>query len=262
MDIEAIYNAYLKNENSLRERDENVFHASSAGSCYRKQMYSYYSFPSDEKDGTSFRILRLGTIVHKDVEEALIKYQDKLAEMQNANKYEMPIWRSVYVEEKIKIEDLEVVGTYDAGELIDDNTQDTSEFNLYDLKTAAAYKWTTKFGRKQNRMPNADLNYKLQLGTYALGIRRKYEPDRINMYLVWYNKNTSQMREQLVSPEWIDKALEYWIEVHEMKEDMGKGFEDELVPMISYGVPMQDWECRYCQYYSICPSTLADKKKY
>ena len=101
MDIEAIYNAYLKNEDSLRERDENVFHASSAGSCYRKQMYSYYSFPSDEKDGTSFRILRLGTIVHKDVEEALIKYQDKLAEMQNANKYEMPIWRSVYVEEKI-----------------------------------------------------------------------------------------------------------------------------------------------------------------
>ena len=261
MDIEQIYNAYLKQQDSLRERDKNVFHASSAGSCLRKQMYSYYDFPSDEKDGNSFRILRLGTIVHSDVEKALSSYQDKLAEMEIKD---APIKRSIHIEEKIKIEQLEVTGTFDAGEMIDDkvNNANYKEFNLYDLKTAAAYKWTTKFGRKQNRMPNADLNYKLQLGTYALGIRRKYEPDRINMYLVWYNKNTSQMREQLVSSEWIDKALEYWIEVHEMKEDMGKEFEDELVPMISYGVPMQDWECRYCQYYSICPSTLADKKKY
>ena len=80
------------------------------------------------------------------------------------------------------------------------------------------------------------------------------------MYLVWYNKNTSQMREQIVSNEWIDKAREYWTEMFEMKEDMGKGFEEELLPEVSYGVPVQDWECRYCQYYSICPSTLADKK--
>ena len=134
------------------------------------------------------------------------------------------------------------------------------EFNLYDLKTAAAYKWTTKFGRKQNRVADSDLNYKLQLGTYALGIRHRYNPDRINMYLVWYNKNTSQMREQLVSPEWIDKAFEYWEEVYEIKEDLGKAFETELEPMITYGVPMQDWECSYCQYESICPSTLSKKK--
>ena len=260
MDIEQIYNAYLKQQDSLRERDKNVFHASSAGSCLRKQMYSYYDFPSDEKDGNSFRILRLGTIVHSDVEKALSSYQDKLAEMEIKD---APIKRSIHIEEKIKIEQLEVTGTFDAGEMIDDkvNNADYKEFNLYDLKTAAAYKWTTKFGRKQNRMPNADLNYKLQLGTYALGIKHKYAPDRINMYLLWYNKNTSQMREQLVSPEWIDKALEYWIEIHEMKEDIGKSFEDELVPQVSYGVPMQDWECRYCQFYSICPSTLADKKR-
>tara|TARA_B100001250_G_scaffold374033_1_gene360552 strand:+ start:373 stop:1155 length:783 start_codon:yes stop_codon:yes gene_type:complete len=260
MDIEQIYNAYLKQQDSLRERDKNVFHASSAGSCLRKQMYSYYDFPSDEKDGNSFRILRLGTIVHSDVEKALSSYQDKLAEMEIKD---APIKRSIHIEEKIKIEQLEVTGTFDAGEMIDDkvNNANYKEFNLYDLKTAAAYKWTTKFGRKQNRMPNADLNYKLQLGTYALGIKHKYAPDRINMYLLWYNKNTSQMREQLVSPEWIDKALEYWIEIHEMKEDIGKSFEDELVPQVSYGVPMQDWECRYCQFYSICPSTLADKKR-
>ena len=69
------------------------------------------------------------------------------------------------------------------------------------------------------------------------------------------------MREQLVSPEWIDKALEYWEEVYEIKEDLGKAFETGLEPMITYGVPMQDWECSYCQFESICPSTLSKKKK-
>ena len=246
MDIKTIYNSYLQEQDSLRERDKNVFHASSAGSCYRKQMYSYYDFPFDEKDENSFRLLRLGTLVHADLEKAMSLYQDKLAKA-NSN-------IQIYIEEKIKIEDLDVVGTFDAGEMIDD------DFNLYDYKTAAAYKWTTKFGLKKNRVASTDTNYKLQLGTYALGIKHKLNPDKIHMYLVWYNKNTSQMREQIVSNEWIDKAFEYWTEMFEMKEDMGKGFEDELIPEVTYGVPVADWECRYCQYYSICPSTLADKK--
>jgi len=258
MDIKEIYGAYLKHQDSLRERDENVFHASSAGSCYRKQMYSYYDYPSDEKDDTSLRLLRLGTLVHADLEKAMSMYEDKLANMQNL---ESPILREMHIEEKIKIEELDVVGTFDAGELIKNNNSKEIEFNLYDYKTAAAYKWTTKFGLKKNRVASTDTNYKLQLGTYALGIRHKYEPDKINMYLIWYNKNTSQMREQIVSPEWIDKAFEYWTEVFEMKEELGKSFEKELEPELEYGVPMQDWECRYCQYYSICPSTLANKKR-
>ena len=246
MDIKSIYNAYLKEQEKIKQRDKDVFHASSAGSCYRKQMYSYYDYPSDVKDDKSYRLLRLGTIVHSDVEKALSMYQDK-----NTDK-------NIHIEEKVSVKQLEVSGTFDAGEMTIMNS--VKEFNLYDLKTAAAYKWTTKFGRKVNRVASSDLNYKLQLGTYALGIREKYNPDRINMYLLWYNKNTSQMKEQIVSPEWIDKALEYWEEVYEIKEDLGKAFERELEPMITYGVPMQDWECSYCQYYSICPSTIARKK--
>ena len=247
MDIESIYNAYLKEQEKLNNRDKNVFHASSAGSCYRKQMYSYYDYPSDIKDDKSYRLLRLGTIVHSDVESAISLYQDRFPE------------KDIYIEQKIHIKDLEVSGTFDAGEMITINGR--KEFTLYDLKTAAAYKWTTKFGRKQNRVADSDLNYKLQLGTYALGVKEYCNPDQIYMYLVWYNKNTSQMREQLVYEEWINKALEYWEEVHEIKEDLGKSFERELEPMMTYGVPMQDWECSYCQFESICPSTLSKKKK-
>jgi CRISPR/Cas system-associated exonuclease Cas4 (RecB family) len=211
-------------------------------------MYSYYDFPQDRKDKRSYRILRLGTIVHKDIEEAIANYEDV-----NSGGNEQ-----VFIEDKIELEELNVVGTYDVGRI----DMEENKFTLWDIKTAAAYKWTTKFGRKQNRKPSSDTNYKLQLGTYALGINQKFKVGKIEMYLLWYNKNTSQMREQIVSPEWIEKALEYWVTVNETLEDMDEHFEEELKPEYYLGVPYQDWECRYCQYYSICPSTLADKKKY
>jgi predicted RecB family nuclease len=80
------------------------------------------------------------------------------------------------------------------------------------------------------------------------------------MYLLWYNKNTSHIREQLISPEWVDKALEYWTEVNEILNDCGEDFAHDLDPGWIPGVPFSDWECKYCQFYSICSSTLADKK--
>ena len=259
MDIESVYNAYLKEQEKTKQRDKGVFHASSAGSCYRKQMYSYYDYPSDVKDDKSYRLLRLGTIVHSDVEKAISMYKSKLDEMQTED---APVQREVYVEQKVRIKDLEVSGTFDAGQMTTFKLNDNrKEFSLYDLKTAAAYKWTTMFGRKVNRVANSDLNYKLQLGTYALGVKEYFNPYLISLYLVWYNKNTSQMRQQQVDPQYIDRALEYWEEVYEIKEDLGKVFETELEPMITYGVPMQDWECSYCQFESICPSTLSKKKK-
>ena len=64
------------------------------------------------------------------------------------------------------------------------------------------------------------------------------------------------------SPEYIEKALEYWITVNETLEDCGKLFEDDLKPESWEGVPYQDYECGICPYYSICPSNLADKKRY
>ena len=212
MDIESIYHSYLMHVESTRDyyKIKKVFHASGAGSCYRKQLYSYFDYPQDSKDNKSYRLLRLGTIVHKDIEEA-IKH------------YNMPSDRKsdVFSEDEIKLPDFNVIGTYDVGELKD------GEFKLWDIKTAAAYKWTTKFGRKHNRKPNSDINYKLQLGTYALGVNQKYQIDKISMYILWYNKNTSQMREQLISPEWIEKALEYWAELNNILDDCGKKFEED-----------------------------------
>ena len=247
MDIESLYHSYLVQKENLRERDEKLFHASSAGTCLRKQMYSYYDFPQDAKDKRVQRLLRLGTIVHKDIEEAIAHYEDV-----NSDGNEQ-----VFIEDKIELKELNVVGTYDVGKL----DMEENKFTLWDLKTAAMYTWTTLFGRKENRKVNAGRNYKYQLGTYALGINQKYKVSKIEMYLLWYRKNDSFWKEQLVSPEYIEKALEYWVTVNETLEDCGKLFEDDLKPGYWEGVPYQDYECGICSYKSICPSTIGDKKK-
>ena len=251
MDIESIYHSYLVGIEDARDyyKIKNVFHASGAGSCYRKQLYSYFDYPRESKDSRSYRLLRLGTIVHKEIEDAINHH-----EMSSDREYD------VFTEDEIKLNDLNVIGTYDVGQLKKHVRGTYSvEFTLWDIKTAAAYKWSKKFGRTPDK--SSDINYKLQLGTYALGVYEKYkEVDKINMFILWYNKNTSQMREQLISPEWIDKATEYWVNLNQWLEDTGeKYFEEELMPDIIEGVPFQSWECKYCQYYSICPSELANK---
>ena len=244
MNIETIYCDYLKEINMRRERDKNVFHASSAGSCYRKQLYSYFDFPKDDLDNKSLKVLRLGTVVHSDVEEAITKYQDE-----NTNS-------KIYIEEKVAIPELNVTGTFDYGEIINEN--DKSTFNLYDLKTAAAFKWSTIFGIKKNRKENSTRMYKMQLSTYGIAVKDIFNPDRMIMYLVFYNKNTSMMREKLVMNGWMDTALEYWVELNQWLEDTGKKyFEEELMPGIIEGVPFENWECGYCSYSSICPSTIS-----
>ena len=244
MNIETIYCDYLKEINMRRERDKNVFHASSAGSCYRKQLYSYFDFPKDDLDNKSLKVLRLGTVVHSDVEEAITKYQDE-----NTNS-------KIYIEEKVAIPELNVTGTFDYGEII--NEDDKSTFNLYDLKTAAAFKWSTIFGIKKNRKENSTRMYKMQLSTYGMAIKERFDPDHMMMYLVFYNKNTSMMREKLVMNGWMDTALEYWVELNQWLEDTGKKyFEEELMPGIIEGVPFENWECEYCSYSSICPSTIS-----
>jgi len=248
MDIKSVYHSYLVHLESKRERTKNKFHASSAGSCFRKQMYSYYDFPQDTKDDKSYRVLRLGTIVHEDIENALIHYGQQTHDGR------------IYIEHEVEIEPLNLVGTFDVGEIIKDGNNVT--FNLYDMKTAALYTWSKKFAREiKNRDPKVDINYKLQLGTYALAMNEKHDLDKINMYLVWYRKNDSFIRETIVNNNWIDKALEYWTEMNEILEESGKMFEKDLIPGVYPGVPFDNWHCSYCSYYNICPSTLRDKKK-
>ena len=59
------------------------------------------------------------------------------------------------------------------------------------------------------------------------------------------------MREQKIDAlQWTSNALEYWTTLQESLEDV-KTHED-MIPGIDYGVPMMDWECRYCGFTKYC----------
>ena len=246
MNIHDIYLNYLKykNEEHAEIRNDGKFHASSAGSCYRKQMYRIEEYPQDSMDDSSYKILRLGTIVHKDFENAITH------EVKNNKKDD----NILYSEHKINIDKYNVTGTLDIGEYTKDKV-----FNLYDLKTTAAYKWSTMFGIKKNRQPTFQYDkYRMQLATYALGMKEELDISEVNMFLVFYNKNTSMIREvKVYAEEWIQKAKDYWDELLGLSEMMKNGlFEEKLRPGWQFGVPFEDWECKYCNYKTICPSKL------
>ena len=133
-------------------------------------------------------------------------------------------------------------------------------FNLYDVKTASNWNWMKMFGRLKNRRPGTDDNYKMQLATYSLAIKEEFNPDIINMFLIWYKKDNSTIRQQPVSPDWTEKAIDYWTELNAIFEDCGESFEQDLTPEYWTGVPFKNEECSYCDFYNICPSTLAPKR--
>jgi len=248
MDIHSIYIDYLKykNDENAEERNDGKFHASSAGSCYRKQMYRLYEFPQEELDEKSLKILRVGTLIHKDFEKALL-YHIKMKKNKG----------TIYTEHKINIKHLNVTGTLDAGEYIE--TEGNNTYELYDLKTTAAYKWSTMFGIKKNRQPVFEYDkYRMQLATYSIGMKEELDINELNMFLMFYNKNTSMMREvKVYADEWIDKAQDYWNELNSLVESMGeKHFEEKLRPGWQFGVPYEDWECKYCNYKTICPTEI------
>ena len=69
-------------------------------------------------------------------------------------------------------------------------------------------------------------------------------------------------KEILVSPEWVDRAVAYWEDLNDILDNCEENFEGAAMmnPGFSLGVPFQEWECNYCQYYSICPSNLAKRR--
>jgi len=241
--IESIYADWLSEKNAKnREKYEDfkgTFSASSAGNCFRKQYLKSKGIDEPALEDRVMRLLRLGTIVHEDIQESLNHYfrhtDTKL---------------KLYIEHQIKIPELNVVGHLDAAIYDKEN----EHIRLYDIKTSASYKWRMKFGRKREK--NGSVNYNLQIGTYAFGLGEELKTTDIDMNLLWYNKDTSAVREEAIDQEWISNAIEYWEELNDTLEGVKSENGNELIPG-SYGVPMMNWECRYCGFKDIhCPGIL------
>jgi len=74
--------------------------------------------------------------------------------------------------------------------------------------------------------------------------------------LIYYNKDTSRMREMNVSVEYIEEAKNYW---HGLKNRFKVGN-----PAIELGVaPAYSWECnpKYCGFYKVCGGGLKKEKE-
>ena len=238
IDLESIYSDYITEESKKGRADfENNYKgwytASAAGSCFKKQLLRKIGKKGPDPDGRVQRLLRLGTAVHLEFENAVNRFHDR-----NPN-------IDIYTEHRVTIPEIEVTGSLDIAVLAGDS------LDVYDIKTVASYKWRKQFGHIKNRDKNPSVNYELQLGTYAIGMANETgaNPDKIFMYLAWYNKDNSGMKIKEVPVFWMDNAFEYWTELIDRVEEANNN-PDEMIPG-EPNIPVANWECKYCEFHQL-----------
>ena len=245
--IEFIYNTYVKDKSKRVKKEEynGWFSASAAGSCYRRQWYNIHNAEQGALPERVLRLLRLGTLLHKDIEKS-IEYA----------KLNFPVdfkTGKILTEYEVELPEYKVLGHLDIA-VIEDNHVD-----VYDVKTIASYKFQMKFGRKPERNPWT--NYEMQLATYALGIINDEnlfdEVPSVNLKLMYYKKDNSDMRVQNLDTElWMDVAAEYWTDLGITLSEIDDP--EELIPGTSMGTPIQPNECKYCSYKdTLCPGVFS-----
>ena len=216
--------------------------------------------------------MRLGTIVHEDLELALRKLQGKqiLEDMKSpdtiystnidSTNYNESIYykeKEIYnlqkesfefhIEKEIFLPELNVRGFYDLVAV----EKESGEVYLIDFKTMASYSWSLKFGKKYFK-PNASVHQEVQLATYGLFVEKEF--GRLDgMWLYYYNKDTSRMKASPVALSMLKKASMFWKNVNEEHQ---KG-----LPMFREGLsPVEDWNCNYCRFLDHCNPPFYKRK--
>ena len=256
--FEQIYQDYLlvKNEENRKDRydgNEGWYHASGAGLCSRKLYFESVekAKPTNPPNKSSMRKMRVGTILHQDIQDSLILYnniynnisQDNIEHNISQNNITQEYNVKFDVEGEIRLPSLNVRGFYDVVSRDFSADKNTPKVKLYDIKTTASFSFARKFSSKLSS-PQENRNHYLQLGTYGLGLREKYG-DIDQMFVIYYNKDNSTMREVVVPNMFIDEAKRYWYSIN---EEHSKG-----LPGFNFGTsPANAWICGYCQFKSRC----------
>ena len=259
MDIIQIYDEWLDLKQNINTRKrylgyERYYSASSAGSCFKKQAFKKYNIDGTPMEERVKRLLRFGTILHYDFEQALKHHY--LNNIESQDKY------ILFIEREVISESLNVRGHLDFAYI----DKEAGLCKIIDLKSCPAYKWSKKFGRNKDKNPS--FKYEMQVGTYATALSDAYSDLIVEteLSLLWYNKDNSRMREELIpAGEFMTRASEYWNELNDIikENDLnnlhhGDYNDSEVIDRIneiqrdSYGVPFEGWECNYCQWESIC----------
>lgn len=240
--IIGVYNSWLQHLNKERQEDEyhkgsRWLNISSAGMCLLKHWFKQEGVEPEPTSDDSARLLRLGTLVHKDIQEALEWWENQQPYSLDLSKVGEPIF---LIEQKVELPQYNCRGALDVFAL--------DSGVLTDLKTTAAYKWKMMFGRNPDPAPS--VNYQLQVGTYGIWLYQN-NYDLQGLELLYYNKDNSSMRAVPVALEYLDEAAAYWEMVKETLAD-GK-------PPVEKGIaPMMSWECnqKYCPYFGVCGGGL------
>lgn len=231
--MNKIYYKYLREKNKVKVNErykgkEHYFHASSAGLCIRKHYFgAIEGVKPTALEEISLSRLRLGDLVHEDIQDALKNSTEK-------DRY--------IIEDEIILEELNVRGHFDI--------LDKEKCKLIDIKTVGGYKWKMIFGRNAS---DSVRNYKLQLGTYGLGIERKHDIKLKEMSLLFYklgDPKATDMRELNVPLYYMKKAEKYWKHVSEKTKSL---------PEVELGeAPAEGWECNpsWCGYFAHCGGGL------
>ena len=256
IDIVKIYSQYMdaKQEENRKERYEgmeNYYHASVAGMCSRKLYYQSIekAEETNQPNAKSNRIMRLGTVVHNDFEEAFSLYNNNIynkliynnnKESKKKNNIKEKQIEMLY-ENEVIIDELNVRGFYDL-------VTKGEEVYLYDVKTIGSWPWKYKVAKGGTGSDN----HKLQLATYGIAI--KEELGRLDgMFLLYYNKDNSDMREIEVPLGMLEQAKTYW---KNLRKEHVAG-----LPNFKLGSsPVEIWNCSYCNYYDHCNPPYMRKK--
>ena len=119
--------------------------------------------------------------------------------------------------------------------------EDDGSIYIYDVKSMNAWSYKFKFSKKYNN-DNSN-HHEMQLATYGVCVKKEFK--RLDgMYMVYYNKDTSIIREVEVSMDYLTTAKSFW----ETKVEQHKSF-----PPLMEGIsPVKKWECGYCSYKDKC----------
>jgi len=242
LDIESVYHTYLQVKQDLNsekyDKYKDYFSASSAGSCYRKQLHRIRGDKRTELKPRNMRLLRLGTIVHNDIEEAVNDWYDVTR----------PVHQRVLTEYAIVLKELNVIGHLDLC-TYDENDGLVSNLEVWDYKTIGTYQWRLKYGK--GAVNKIKPRYAMQVSTYGMGMMKELDTNDVVLGLLWYNKDTSTLRKEYIPDVWVDDALRYWTELNEITEDIDN---PEEMQVGDVGVPFENWECKYCEYQGVyCP---------
>jgi len=145
--------------------------------------------------------------------------------------------KQMLIEYPVDIPDMNVKGLADIVTELE-----SGEVYVYDIKTINSWSWRFKFGRKKENKPS--IHQELQLGTYGFAIREEF--GRCDgLFLLYYNKDNSDVKQLEVGLEFIDQSYNYWTRVQDLHKNG--------LPSLQEGEsPVMEWECKYCQYKDLC----------